>query len=137
MALHTFTHLACQQFARALKLRRYMTVCGCVCSQVSGYFCTQDTLPTMPEGSTPTPVAAVSQYACQRRTTTENNNKIFTVRNCYLTSPWTQAHFYMFAHQRQPLRLCSVKSPLICSALIGWLACFTHQRSDTTLPKIH
>uniref|UniRef100_A0A3Q3J632 BRCT domain-containing protein n=1 Tax=Monopterus albus TaxID=43700 RepID=A0A3Q3J632_MONAL len=39
----------------------------------------QDTLPT--EGSTPTPVATVSQYACQRRTTTENKNQIFTVRN--------------------------------------------------------
>ncbi|KAM7408208.1 hypothetical protein PAMA_002077 [Pampus argenteus] len=38
----------------------------------------QDTLPTLPEGSTPTPVAAVSPYACQRRTTIENNNKIFT-----------------------------------------------------------
>ncbi|XP_033469473.1 DNA nucleotidylexotransferase [Epinephelus lanceolatus] len=38
----------------------------------------QDTLLTLPEGSTPTPVATVSQYACQRRTTTENNNKIFT-----------------------------------------------------------
>ncbi|XP_026165528.1 DNA nucleotidylexotransferase [Mastacembelus armatus] len=36
----------------------------------------QDTLPT--EGPPPTPVAAVSQYACQRRTTIENNNKIFT-----------------------------------------------------------
>uniref|UniRef100_A0A8C4F1S3 DNA-directed DNA/RNA polymerase mu n=1 Tax=Dicentrarchus labrax TaxID=13489 RepID=A0A8C4F1S3_DICLA len=38
----------------------------------------QDTLPTLPEGPTPTAVATVSQYACQRRTTTENNNKIFT-----------------------------------------------------------
>ncbi|XP_071766585.2 DNA nucleotidylexotransferase [Centroberyx gerrardi] len=40
--------------------------------------CIQDTLPTLSEGSTPTPVATVSQYACQRRTTTENNNKILT-----------------------------------------------------------
>ncbi|XP_076599729.1 DNA nucleotidylexotransferase [Chaetodon auriga] len=38
----------------------------------------QDTLPTLPEGTTPTAVATVSQYACQRRTTMENNNKIFT-----------------------------------------------------------
>ncbi|XP_031730976.1 DNA nucleotidylexotransferase [Anarrhichthys ocellatus] len=38
----------------------------------------QDTVLTSPEGSTPTPVAAVSQYACQRRTSIENNNKIFT-----------------------------------------------------------
>ncbi|XP_053188991.1 DNA nucleotidylexotransferase [Scomber japonicus] len=38
----------------------------------------QDTLPTLPEGSPPTAVATVSQYACQRRTTIENNNKIFT-----------------------------------------------------------
>ncbi|XP_040906002.1 DNA nucleotidylexotransferase [Toxotes jaculatrix] len=38
----------------------------------------QDILPTLPEGSSPTPVDTVSQYACQRRTTTENNNKIFT-----------------------------------------------------------
>uniref|UniRef100_A0A667ZPK8 DNA-directed DNA/RNA polymerase mu n=1 Tax=Myripristis murdjan TaxID=586833 RepID=A0A667ZPK8_9TELE len=37
-----------------------------------------DTLPRLPEGSTPTPVATVSQYACKRRTTTQNNNKIFT-----------------------------------------------------------
>ncbi|XP_022599649.1 DNA nucleotidylexotransferase [Seriola dumerili] len=34
----------------------------------------QDILPTFPGG----PTATVSQYACQRRTTTENNNKIFT-----------------------------------------------------------
>uniref|UniRef100_A0A667ZV62 DNA-directed DNA/RNA polymerase mu n=1 Tax=Myripristis murdjan TaxID=586833 RepID=A0A667ZV62_9TELE len=40
--------------------------------------CIQDTLPRLPEGSTPTPVATVSQYACKRRTTTQNNNKIFT-----------------------------------------------------------
>ncbi|XP_028460091.1 DNA nucleotidylexotransferase isoform X3 [Perca flavescens] len=38
----------------------------------------QDNLPTLPEGSTSTPVTTVSQYACQRRTTTENHNKIFT-----------------------------------------------------------
>ncbi|XP_069001342.1 DNA nucleotidylexotransferase [Embiotoca jacksoni] len=37
----------------------------------------QDTLPTVTEGTTPT-VSTVSQYACQRRTTPENNNKIFT-----------------------------------------------------------
>ncbi|XP_027131757.1 DNA nucleotidylexotransferase [Larimichthys crocea] len=37
-----------------------------------------DSLPTLPGGSTPTAVATVSQYACQRRTTTENNNKIIT-----------------------------------------------------------
>ncbi|KAG7513155.1 hypothetical protein JOB18_049363 [Solea senegalensis] len=36
----------------------------------------QDTLPS--EGPTPTSVAIVSQYACQRRTTIENNNSIFT-----------------------------------------------------------
>ncbi|XP_047458191.1 DNA nucleotidylexotransferase isoform X2 [Mugil cephalus] len=35
----------------------------------------QDALPKM---TPPTPVARISQYACQRRTTTENNNKIFT-----------------------------------------------------------
>ncbi|XP_070697399.1 DNA nucleotidylexotransferase [Pempheris klunzingeri] len=35
----------------------------------------QDTLPEVP---TPTSVSTVSQYACQRRTTTENNNKILT-----------------------------------------------------------
>uniref|UniRef100_A0A8C3AV85 DNA-directed DNA/RNA polymerase mu n=1 Tax=Cyclopterus lumpus TaxID=8103 RepID=A0A8C3AV85_CYCLU len=38
----------------------------------------QDTEPTSAEGSTHTLMATVSQYACQRRTTTENNNKIFT-----------------------------------------------------------
>ncbi|XP_041865513.1 DNA nucleotidylexotransferase [Melanotaenia boesemani] len=32
----------------------------------------------LPEVATPTPVATVSQYACQRRTTIENNNRIFT-----------------------------------------------------------
>ncbi|XP_061601474.1 DNA nucleotidylexotransferase [Cololabis saira] len=31
-----------------------------------------------PEVSPPTPVTTVSQYACQRRTTTENRNKVFT-----------------------------------------------------------
>ncbi|KAF0027198.1 hypothetical protein F2P81_019939 [Scophthalmus maximus] len=39
----------------------------------------KDTVPTFPEGATPTPVATVSQYACQRRTSTENYNKIFTL----------------------------------------------------------
>uniref|UniRef100_A0A3P9C2G3 DNA-directed DNA/RNA polymerase mu n=1 Tax=Maylandia zebra TaxID=106582 RepID=A0A3P9C2G3_9CICH len=38
----------------------------------------QDTLAASPEATTPTPVSTVSQYACQRRTTTKNNNKIFT-----------------------------------------------------------
>ncbi|XP_071337403.1 DNA nucleotidylexotransferase isoform X3 [Trachinotus anak] len=38
----------------------------------------QETLSTFPGRSTPTTVATVSRYACQRRTTTENNNKIFT-----------------------------------------------------------
>uniref|UniRef100_A0AAX7V282 DNA nucleotidylexotransferase n=1 Tax=Astatotilapia calliptera TaxID=8154 RepID=A0AAX7V282_ASTCA len=37
-----------------------------------------DTLAASPEATTPTPVSTVSQYACQRRTTTKNNNKIFT-----------------------------------------------------------
>uniref|UniRef100_A0A8C7YS74 DNA-directed DNA/RNA polymerase mu n=1 Tax=Oryzias sinensis TaxID=183150 RepID=A0A8C7YS74_9TELE len=36
----------------------------------------------LPEVSTPPSVVAVSQYACQRRTTTENHNKTLTVRNC-------------------------------------------------------
>lgn len=101
-------------------------LCVCVCLWISGYFCTQDTLPTLPECSTPTPVARVSQYACQRRTTTENNNKIFTVRNSYLTLLWTQLH----VHPREAVNLtlqCK-KVPVICSALIGWLARFTHQR---------
>ncbi|XP_034040877.1 DNA nucleotidylexotransferase [Thalassophryne amazonica] len=37
-------------------------------------------LPTSPEGSAPTSayIATVSQYACQRRTTIQNHNKIFT-----------------------------------------------------------
>uniref|UniRef100_A0A3Q4N109 DNA-directed DNA/RNA polymerase mu n=1 Tax=Neolamprologus brichardi TaxID=32507 RepID=A0A3Q4N109_NEOBR len=38
----------------------------------------QDTLAASPEATTPTPVSTVSRYACQRRTTTKNNNKIFT-----------------------------------------------------------
>ncbi|KAM3606837.1 uncharacterized protein V6R79_024164 [Siganus canaliculatus] len=38
----------------------------------------QDTQPAFPQGSTPVAEATVSQYACQRRTTIENNNKIFT-----------------------------------------------------------
>ncbi|XP_061818518.1 DNA nucleotidylexotransferase isoform X2 [Nerophis lumbriciformis] len=38
----------------------------------------QDTLPASPESSTLAPVAAISQYACQRRTSTDNKNKIFT-----------------------------------------------------------
>ncbi|XP_028983427.1 DNA nucleotidylexotransferase [Betta splendens] len=40
----------------------------------------QDTLPTPPGCSTPPPAPAssISQYACQRRTTTENRNRIFT-----------------------------------------------------------
>ncbi|KAM4607582.1 DNA nucleotidylexotransferase [Polymixia lowei] len=38
----------------------------------------QESLPTLPGGSSCTPVTPISQYACQRRTTTENHNKIFT-----------------------------------------------------------
>ncbi|XP_054456602.1 DNA nucleotidylexotransferase [Anoplopoma fimbria] len=38
----------------------------------------QDTVPTSPEGSTPTHSATVSPYACQRRTTIENKNNILT-----------------------------------------------------------
>ncbi|XP_061914742.1 DNA nucleotidylexotransferase [Entelurus aequoreus] len=38
----------------------------------------QDTLPASPESSILAPVAAISQYACQRRTSTDNKNKIFT-----------------------------------------------------------
>ncbi|TWW77979.1 DNA nucleotidylexotransferase [Takifugu flavidus] len=39
----------------------------------------QDTLPAIPEGGAP--AAEVSQYACQRRTTTDNYNVVFTVRS--------------------------------------------------------
>lgn len=46
--------------------------------------CTQDTLPAIPEGGAP--AAEVSQYACQRRTTTDNYNVIFTVRSSSFTS---------------------------------------------------
>nr|XP_019946021.1 PREDICTED: DNA nucleotidylexotransferase isoform X1 [Paralichthys olivaceus] len=38
----------------------------------------QDTVPVLPECSIPTPEVKVSQYACQRRTNTENYNTIFT-----------------------------------------------------------
>ncbi|XP_028324800.1 DNA nucleotidylexotransferase [Gouania willdenowi] len=38
----------------------------------------QGSLPMLPDATTSTPVAKVSQYACQRRTTTANSNKIFT-----------------------------------------------------------
>ncbi|CAG10151.1 unnamed protein product, partial [Tetraodon nigroviridis] len=42
----------------------------------------QDTLPMLPEGRKVVAVATVSQYACQRRTTTTNHNAVFTVRSC-------------------------------------------------------
>lgn len=79
------------------------------CLWVSACFCTQDAPPAFPGGSTP----RVSQYACQRRTTTENNNKIFTVRKCFLTLLHTQLHFLILARQR----LYNVKKPpnLFCS----------------------
>ncbi|XP_061546250.1 LOW QUALITY PROTEIN: DNA nucleotidylexotransferase [Phycodurus eques] len=38
----------------------------------------QDTLPASQEASVLTPVATISQYACQRRTSTDNKNKILT-----------------------------------------------------------
>ncbi|XP_040034016.2 DNA nucleotidylexotransferase isoform X1 [Gasterosteus aculeatus] len=38
----------------------------------------QDAVATPPEGSKPASMATVSQYACQRRTTTENSNKKIT-----------------------------------------------------------
>uniref|UniRef100_A0A669CR47 DNA-directed DNA/RNA polymerase mu n=1 Tax=Oreochromis niloticus TaxID=8128 RepID=A0A669CR47_ORENI len=62
----------------AEKLTHFMTVCDCVHDSPVLFFCTQETLPASPEATTPTPVSTVSQYACQRRTTTQNNNKIFT-----------------------------------------------------------
>ncbi|XP_054877659.1 DNA nucleotidylexotransferase-like [Poeciliopsis prolifica] len=42
----------------------------------------QDILPEAPKAA---PVNTVSQYACQRRTTTENNNRIFTLACLTLT----------------------------------------------------
>lgn len=84
---------------------------------VSGYFCTQD--PPSQEGSAPTAVATVSQYACQRRTTTENNNKIFTVRNYHLTSFWTQVHFY----PPEAVALTLQCKNLFCS---NWMAGLLH-----------
>ncbi|XP_077585834.1 DNA nucleotidylexotransferase [Stigmatopora nigra] len=38
----------------------------------------QDTSPTLQEESASVPVSVISQYACQRRTSTDNKNKIFT-----------------------------------------------------------
>ncbi|XP_077351120.1 DNA nucleotidylexotransferase isoform X2 [Festucalex cinctus] len=38
----------------------------------------QDTLPALQEGSALAPVATISQYACKRRTSTDNKNKILT-----------------------------------------------------------
>ncbi|KAK5853577.1 hypothetical protein PBY51_014719 [Eleginops maclovinus] len=88
----------------------------------------QEPLPT--EGSPSPPVATVSQYACQRRTTLENHNQKFTVRNvCNVTLDSGLSHV---AHLKLSLCFHMQKNLLICSALIGWLACFTHQHSDTT-----
>ncbi|XP_019737485.1 DNA nucleotidylexotransferase isoform X1 [Hippocampus comes] len=38
----------------------------------------QDTPPALQEGLAPTPMALISQYACKRRTSTDNKNKILT-----------------------------------------------------------
>uniref|UniRef100_A0A672HG64 DNA-directed DNA/RNA polymerase mu n=1 Tax=Salarias fasciatus TaxID=181472 RepID=A0A672HG64_SALFA len=40
--------------------------------------CVSDTSPALPDGTSSTPLLTVSQYACKRRTTTVNNNKILT-----------------------------------------------------------
>lgn len=88
------------------------------------YFCTQDTLPTVPEGSPPTPVATVSQYACQRRTTTENNNKIFTVRNLSNLTLDTTELLHVRPPQPVALTLQCKKPPnLFCS---NWTAGLLH-----------
>lgn len=62
--------------------------------------CTQDILPEAPKAA---PVNKVSQYACQRRTTTENYNKIFTVRN--------SLNALTFSHLRPTVLLCNGKLP--------------------------
>lgn len=47
----------------------------CVCVM----FCAQDSLAQEDNDEGPAALAAVSQYACKRRTTIDNCNKIFTV----------------------------------------------------------
>lgn len=42
-------------------------------------FCVQDSPAQEESGGEPTALRAVSQYACKRRTTIDNFNKIFTV----------------------------------------------------------
>lgn len=42
-------------------------------------FCAQDSPAEEDSGEEPAALAAVSQYACKRRTTIDNYNKIFTV----------------------------------------------------------
>lgn len=42
-------------------------------------FCAQDSLAEEDSGGEPAALTAVSQYACKRRTTIDNYNKIFTV----------------------------------------------------------
>lgn len=111
----------------AEKLTHFMTVCDCVHDSPVLFFCTQETLPASPEATTPTPVSTVSQYACQRRTTTQNNNKIFTVGKCF--SGLTLNHaFTCWATRGSSLLLCNVKSSpnLFCS---NWMAGLLHSRA--------
>lgn len=57
-------------------------LCFCLWLCISDHLCTQDIKPA--DGCKPRTVATVSQYACQRRTTTQNHNTIFTVRSRFL-----------------------------------------------------
>lgn len=90
------------------------SVCVCLCVFINGSLCTQDALPTLQEVSPAAAAAPVSQYACQRRTSAENNNKIFTVRKLF--------HLFL-----DTISLCRK----ITSALIERLARFTHQHNKT------
>lgn len=70
-------------------------------------FCAQDSLAEEDSGGEPAALAAVSQYACKRRTTIDNYNKIFTVsvNNKNIKNERKKISFFphkcSFAHLRQ------------------------------------
>ncbi|XP_041722248.2 DNA nucleotidylexotransferase-like [Coregonus clupeaformis] len=91
--------------------------------------CIQDTSSTVTDCSPPTAVANVSQYACQRRTTTENHNKIFTdvLEELAESSEFNENKGPCLAFRRAASVLKSLPSAVHCLGAIQGLPCVGEQ----------
>uniref|UniRef100_A0A8C7DMK7 DNA nucleotidylexotransferase n=1 Tax=Oncorhynchus kisutch TaxID=8019 RepID=A0A8C7DMK7_ONCKI len=87
--------------------------------------CIPDTSSTVTECSPPTADANVSQYACLRRTTTENHNKIFTdvLEELAENSEFNESKGPCLAFRRAASVLKSLPSAVHCLGAIQGLPC--------------